>query len=51
MIYSIGSLIVVKSVDDQQNKYLKGHSARVNFITVSQQGNLLASGEVYDTSS
>jgi hypothetical protein len=36
MIYSIGSLIVVKSVDDQKDKYLKGHNARVNFITVSQ---------------
>ena len=51
MIYSIGSLIVVKSVDDQQNKYLKGHNARVNFITASYQGNLIASGETHDISS
>lgn len=48
MIYSIGSLIIVKSVDDQKDKYLKGHNARVSFITVSQKGNLIASGEGYD---
>jgi hypothetical protein len=51
MIYSIGSLLVVKSVDEQKDKYLKGHSAKVSFITVSQKGNLIASGEVYDYSS
>lgn len=35
MIYSVGSLIVIKSVDDQKDKYLRGHISRVNFITVS----------------
>ena len=50
MIYAIGSIVVVKSVEESKDKYLKGHSSIINFITVSKDGNLLASGEVFDYS-
>ena len=46
MIYSTGSLVVIKSVDGNKDKILKGHSSRVNCLTVSKQGNLMASGEI-----
>ena len=48
MIYAAGSLLVVKSVDDTKDRYLKGHSGRVNYINVSKSGALLGSGEVHD---
>ena len=46
MIYSTGSLVIIKSVDGSKDKVLKGHASRVNYLTVSKQGNLLASGEI-----
>ena len=46
MIYSTGSLVVIKSVDGNKDKILKGHASRVNCLTVSKQGNLMASGEI-----
>jgi hypothetical protein len=48
MIYASGSLVVIKSVDGEKDKFLKGHGARVNFITCSSQGNLLCTGEAHD---
>ena len=51
MLYTIGSLIVVKSVDGSKDKYLRGHSGRVNFLTVSKRGNLIASGEAFEPQS
>ena len=45
MFYSVGSLLVVKSVDSDNDKYLQGHAGLITFITVSKSGNLLASGE------
>lgn len=50
MLYGLGSMIVVKSVDGSKDKYLRGHSARVNYLAVSKQGNLFASGEVVEPS-
>ena len=41
-------MLVIKSVDGQKDKFLKGHSSRIQFITVSKQGNLIASGECQD---
>lgn len=46
MIYSTGSLVIIKAVDGSKDKVLKGHASRVNCLTVSNQGNLLASGEI-----
>ena len=45
MLYAVGSMLVIKSVDGSKDKFLKGHSSRIAFITVSKQGNLIASGE------
>lgn len=48
MIYAVGSLVVIKSVDGEKDKFLKGHAAKVNYITCSRQGNLICSGEAHD---
>jgi WD40 repeat protein len=48
MLYAVGSMLVIKSVDGSKDKFLKGHSSRITFITVSKQGNLIASGESQD---
>lgn len=48
MIYAAGSLLVVKSVDDSKDKYLKGHNGKIHCIQVSTHGELMASGEVHD---
>jgi WD40 repeat protein len=48
MIYAVGSLLCVKSVDQDKDRYLYGHSSRINYITVSKHGNLLGSGETQD---
>lgn len=48
MIYAVGSLVVIKSVDGDKDKFLKGHGSRVSYITCSKQGNLLATGESHD---
>jgi len=48
MIYAVGSLLVIKSVDGEKDKYLKGHNARIACIQISKQGNLMASGETQD---
>lgn len=45
MIYAVGSLLVVKSVDSDHDKYLQGHSSRINYITISKHGNLMGSAE------
>lgn len=48
MIYSVGSLLVVKSVDGSKDKYLRGHNCRINYLTLSKYGNLMASAEVHE---
>lgn len=48
MLYAVGSMLVIKSVDGSKDKYLRGHNSRIVFITVSKQGNLLASAECQD---
>ena len=45
MIYSIGSLLVVRSVDGSKDRYLDGHQSEICCITISKQGNRIASGE------
>ena len=51
MLYAVGSLLVVKSVDDQKDKYLKGHTGKINYITVSNRGDLVGTGEAHDIKS
>jgi WD40 repeat protein len=48
MIYAVGALIVVKSVDEQKDRFLKGHTSTVTVITVSGRGSMIASGETHD---
>ena len=51
MIFALGSMVVVRSVSDEKDKFLRGHSAVVNFLAVSSRGNLMASGEAHDPGS
>jgi WD40 repeat protein len=45
-IWAQGRLIVIKSIGNDKNTYLKGHDGRITVIQCSRRGNLLASGEV-----
>ena len=47
MIFALGSMVVVRSVSDDKDKYLRGHSAIVHCLAVSSRGNLIASGEAH----
>jgi len=51
MIYAVGAMVVVKSVDDSKDKYMKGHTSSVTCISVSRRGSMIASGETYDLNS
>ena len=48
MIYAVGCMLVVKSVDSETDRYLPGHYSIITTVTCSYDGNLLASGEAYD---
>ena len=48
MIYAVGSLLVVKSVMDEKDRYLVGHGSTITYINSSKSGNLLCSGETQD---
>lgn len=45
LIWAQGNVIVVKSIGEENNSYLKGHEGRVCTIAASKNGLLLASGE------
>ena len=51
MIFAVGSMVVVRSVNDDKDRFLRGHTALVHCLAVSSRGNLLASGEVHDQTS
>ena len=38
-------MIVIKSIGEDRNRYLKGHEGMVGVLTCSKNGMLLASGE------
>ena len=44
-IWAVGRTIVIKSIEREQNTYLKGHEGRICQIAVSKSGALLATGE------
>ena len=51
MIFALGSMVIVRSVSGESDRFLRGHSGIVNFLTVSPKGNMLASGEAHDYNS
>ena len=48
MIFALGSMVVVRSVADEKDRFMRGHAAIVNCLAVSSRGNLIASGEAHD---
>lgn len=47
MIYPLGSTIIVRSLDkNQEQTFLTGHSNNVSCLSVSKSGKYLASGQV-----
>jgi WD40 repeat protein len=46
IVWAQGSVIVVKSIGEENNRYLKGHEGRITTITISLSGNLMATGEM-----
>ena len=44
-IWAIGRTVVIKSIESDQNTYLKGHEGRICQIAISKSGALLATGE------
>jgi hypothetical protein len=44
-LWAQGRNIVVKSVESNENTYLKGHEGLVTLISVSPMGKLIATGE------
>ena len=44
-IWAQGRTVVIKSIDTEQNTYLKGHEGRICQIAISKTGALLATGE------
>ena len=51
MIYAVGAMIVVKSVDESKDKFLRGHTSSVTCIAVSGRGSMIASGETHGINS
>ena len=51
MIYAVGALVVVKSVDESKDKFLRGHTSSVTCIAVSGRGSMIASGETHGANS
>jgi len=45
-IWAVGRTIVIKSIEREQNTYLKGHEGRICQIAISKSGALLATGEL-----
>ena len=44
-IWAQGRTVVIKSINNDQNTYLKGHDGRICQIAISKSGALLATGE------
>jgi WD40 repeat protein len=44
-LWAVGCLLVVKSIGEDQNTYLKGHEGKITTIVCSTQGDLVATGE------
>lgn len=46
LIYPLGSIIVLKRIEDGKLEFLDGHSNNVSCISVSKSGSYIASGQV-----
>lgn len=47
LIYSNGGLLVLESLKDKhKQEFLRGHDMEISCIAVSNQGNLLATGQL-----
>jgi len=44
-LWAQGKTIVIKSVEEPDNSYLKGHEGNICIIRLSKSGNLIASGD------
>lgn len=44
-LWAQGSVLIIKSIGQDQNQYLKGHEGRISTIACSKSGKLIASGE------
>jgi len=48
-IWASGCLLVIKSIGQDYNTYLKGHENHIYTIACSKKGNFIATGESADT--
>ncbi|KAM4745426.1 cilia- and flagella-associated protein 52-like [Anableps anableps] len=46
LIYPLGSIIILKEIEDGKQEFLHGHSNNVSCISVSKSGTYIASGQV-----
>ncbi|KAK5604938.1 hypothetical protein CRENBAI_005649 [Crenichthys baileyi] len=46
LIYPLGSIIILKRIEDGKQEFLHGHSNNVSCISVSKSGSYIASGQV-----
>ena len=44
-LWAQGCLLIIKSIGEEENGYLKGHSGKITTIACSASGDLIASGE------
>jgi WD40 repeat protein len=51
MIYAVGALLVVKTVDSENDQFYKGHYSLITNVTCSNNGSLICSGEAYEPQS
>lgn len=48
-LWAQGCVLVVKSIGQENNTYLKGHEGRICTITCSKNGALVATGESHNS--
>ena len=46
IMWAVGCLLVVKSIGEESNTYLKGHEGKITTIVCSKIGGLVATGEM-----
>jgi hypothetical protein len=47
VIYNIGGLLVIENINDKhQQQFLRGHDMEISAITVSNSGQLIATGQL-----
>ncbi len=47
VIYNIGGLLVIENIQDKhQQQFLRGHDMEISAISISNSGNLIATGQL-----